>query len=241
MMCDVAAAPHLFDDVLNASPELALVDLDLATKLRADIRAGEEFRPREAARPAFRLLLPDVESVDVILEPPSVEGGENVHVEAVAAEEIVLDVDPVVVALEPSELPDYVVAPEEPNYPTYPSFLGGTLEEVVVDEGPDLPDYVVVADPVETGPIVTVPVEEASPASDYPQLPDLGEASEALEETDAALRKIREHLGSDESDQRRRLRRGFTVLSGLGAVGAVAVFAVDLRLGVVALPGWLGF
>ena len=105
----------------------------------------------------------------------------------------------------------------------------------------DLPDYVVLADSAETLPGLGLAVEEEPTMSDYPVLPDLGEASEALEETDAALRKIREHFGSEGSDRRRRLRRGFVVASGLGAVVAVAVFAVDVGLEVVALPGWLGF
>lgn len=259
----VAAAPHLSDDALTASPELALVDLDLAAKLRADIRAGEAFRPREVARPEFRLLLPDVDSADV--ESGQSPVAEELRLDAVTAEEIVARVEPVVVALESpapppavdelSDLPDYVVLPEEADeavlgarlaedpaesYPTFPVFLDVVPEAPAADDGSHLPDYVVLSDS-EIRTDAAAAVDEASEWSDYPVLPDLGEVSEILEESDAALRKIREQIGSDPSERRRRLRRVFTVASGLAAVAAVALFAVDVELGVVAPPGWLGF
>ena len=262
-MCLVAAAPHLSDDALTASPELALVDLDLAAKLRADIRAGEAFRPREVARPEFRLLLPDVDSADV--ESGQSPVAEELRLDAVTAEEIVARVEPVVVALESpapppavdelSDLPDYVVLPEEADeavlgarlaedpaesYPTFPVFLDVVPEAAAADDGSHLPDYVVLSDS-EIRTDAASAVDEASEWSDYPVLPDLGEVSEILEESDAALRKIREQIGSDPSERRRRLRRVFTVASGLAAVAAVALFAVDVELGVVAPPGWLGF
>lgn len=260
----VAAAPHLSDDALTASPELALVDLDLAAKLRADIRAGEAFRPREVARPEFRLLLPDVDSADV--ESGQSPVAEELRLDAVTAEEIVARVEPVVVALESpapppavdelSDLPDYVVLPEEAadeavlgarlaedpaeSYPTFPVFLDVVPEAPAADDGSHLPEYVVLSDS-EIRTDAASAVDEASEWSDYPVLPDLGEVSEILEESDAALRKIREQIGSDPSERRRRLRRVFTVASGLAAVAAVALFAVDVELGVVAPPGWLGF
>lgn len=260
----VAAAPHLSDDALTASPELALVDLDLAAKLRADIRAGEAFRPREVARPEFRLLLPDVDSADV--ESGQSPVAEELRLDAVTAEEIVARVEPVVVALESpapppavdelSDLPDYVVLPEEAadeavlgarlaedpaeSYPTFPAFLDVVPEAPAADDGSHLPDYVVLSDS-EIRTDAASAVDEASERSDYPVLPDLGEVSEILEESDAALRKIREQIGSDPSERRRHLRRVFTVASGLAAVAAVALFAVDVELGVVAPPGWLGF
>jgi len=241
-MCVVAAAPHVFDDALVASPELALVDVDLAAQLREDIRTGEEFRPRTVARPELHLVF----SAEVAEDDATVEDVVELPEYLVPHEddEVVVDVEPVVVALdvpaappvadEPSELPDYVVAPEE-----VPHDVGGstTLFDVAPAPAPEdvseLPDYVVRADDL----VVDQPV-----TSDYPVLPDLGEASVALEETDVALRKIREQFASEETSPRhRRLRRGFIAASGLGAIAALAVFAVDLQLGVATLPSWLGF
>ena len=122
-MCGVAAAPHLFDDFVVASPELALVDVDLATQLREDLRTGEGFRPRAVARPEFRLLHPVEIAGDVGEDDAGVDNVFELPEYVVPHDEIVVDVDPVVVALEAppalpvvdelSELPDYIVATEE--------------------------------------------------------------------------------------------------------------------------------
>jgi hypothetical protein len=241
MMCVVAAAPHVFDDALVASPELALVDVDLAAQLREDIRTGEEFRPRTVARPELHLVF----SAEVAEDDAAVEDVVELPEYVVPHEddEVVVDVEPVVVALDApptppvvdglSELPDYVVAPEVPEeMEGGAAFLDVTLDSPAIEVS-ELPDYVVRADDL----VVDEPV-----TSDYPVLPDLGEASVALEETDVALRKIREQFASEETSPRhRRLRRGFVAASGLGAIAALAVLAVDLQLGVATLPGWLGF
>ena len=243
MMCGVAAAPHLFDDLLVTSPELALVDVDLATRLREDIRTGEAFRPRTVARPESRLVysVEITDGVDVHEDDAAVGDVVELSECAVPNDELVLDIDPVIVALdtapaapvvdELSVLPDYVVAPEEPE--------GGTaVLEVALDPAPredvsDLPDYVIRADDLGA---------EEPATSDYPVLPDLGEASIALEETDVALRRIREQMASEQpSRRRRRVRRGFIAASGLGALAALAVYALDVQQGVATLPGWLGF
>jgi hypothetical protein len=239
----VAAAPHLFDHLLVASPELALVDVDLAAQLREEIRSGGDFRPRWVARPEFGLL----QSVEVTAEPAP---------EEIAEDEVTIDVDPVVVAVdaqrdapvsEPSELPDYIVVPEEgaDDVGAAAAFLEVALDPPAVDESSDLPDYIVLADGVvdeDLASDVAAAAGEASGSNDYPILPDLGVATETLDESDVALRKIREHFSSEEpSGGHRRLRRGFIAASGLGAVAALALFAVDMQQGVAALPGWLGF
>jgi hypothetical protein len=265
----VAAAPHLVDDLWPASPELALVDLDLAAKLRADIRTGVEFRPRLVTRPEFRLLLPDPVPVDVLPDTVPVEEVTEPRDDVLIDAEIVVDALFVSVAPEPpatddvSELPDYIVRPddcavedrirvEDDSVDQAPAmeltddivsheesvvgsvFVDVALEPAVIDSVSDLPGYIVHPDDDS--------VDEELTISDYPLLPDLGEANDALEKTDAALRKIREQLsGETSSHERRRLRRGFTVASGLGSVAALAVFAVDVQQGVATLPGWLGF
>ena len=387
----MAAAPHLFDEPFVASPELALVDGDLAAQLREDIRSGAEFHPRAPVRPEFRLLHPvtdtadvsadtavapepefavddgvhdsadvllEVDPIVVALEPPPAStevadapehpkdvvpaddplvedvatDGEMVDVEAAAialdvpadGDEIselpndvvladdllvedvvvtadVLETEPVADALdgepvapaidETPELPDYVVltddvfvadlaveaevaeAPEqvaprdgavevEPvaveSLPAQPgvdesleplddavsteetvaevggtAFLGLALEEAPASEASSLPDYVVLPeDSLEAD----APVGADQSTSDYPELPDLGLASEALEETDAALRRIREQFTTKEAcPSKRRLRRRFTIVTGLGAMAAVAALAVNVQLGVIAL------
>src|SRR5262245_40966852 len=84
-MCDVGAAPHLFDDALIASPELALVDGDLAEQLRAAIVPGDAFRPRPIARPDHEL------RYDNVVELPRSPELLSVDETEVAAE----DTDPV--------------------------------------------------------------------------------------------------------------------------------------------------
>lgn len=250
-MC-VAAAPHLFDDSPVASPELALVDVDLAAQLREDIRTGEEFRPRMVARPEFRLLHPVEIAGDLGGDDAAVDVDETPE-HVVPHDEIVFDVDPVVVAVDASpapplvdELPDYVIATEEPadEVGGGTAFLDVALDSPSAEDISDLPDYVVRADEhvlEDLGSEAEASAKEPT-ISDYPALPDLGEASVALDETDVALRKIREHLASEEPSRRhRRLRKGFIAASGLGAITALAVFAVDVQQGVATLPGWLGF
>jgi hypothetical protein len=245
MMCVVAAAPHLFDDFLVASPELALVDVDLAAKLREDIRTGEEFRPRTVARPEFRLLHSVETAGDVGEDDAAVDNADELPEYVVPHDEVDLEVEPVMVTLEvpPAtsveaglpELPDYVVATEEmaDEFEGGAGFLDVALDPPAPEDVSDLPDYIVRADDL---------VLDEPTMSDYPVLPDLAAASVALEETDVALRKIREHMASEEPPRRRRrIRKGFIAASGLGAVAALAVFAVDVQLGVATLPSWLGF
>ena len=83
---------------------------------------------------------------------------------------------------------------------------------------------------------------ERATVTDYPTLPSSGDLDEAIEETDATLRRMREHLTSDEPSQPpRRVSRFVTVTAGICAVGAVAVLAADTQLGVATLPGLLRF
>ena len=127
---------------------------------------------------------------------------------------------------EPAEaLPDYIVRDDEP----------------VVDV---VPEYVVLADDVRVDDGLPndgeASADHAQSRSKYPLLPDLDERSDALEETEAALRKIRENMGVPPTVKRkRRVRRRFTVATGLCAVTALAVYAAEVELGVAHAPGWL--
>jgi hypothetical protein len=127
---------------------------------------------------------------------------------------------------EPAEaLPDYIVRDDEPVF------------DVV-------PEYVVIADDLRADD-GSVPDDGESTyhghsSSDYPVLPDLDGRSDALEETEAALRRIREHMvpGGKPAP---RVRRRFAIVSGIGLATALAAVAVDVQLGVLHAPGWLAF
>ncbi len=83
----------------------------------------------------------------------------------------------------------------------------------------------------------TAPTQHANPH--YPVLPSPRSGGEAIEDTDAALRQIRERMVDEPSPRKTRLRRRFTVASGVSVVFAVGVLAVDVQLHVAQLPGWL--
>jgi hypothetical protein len=351
----VAAAPHLFDDPPIASPELALVDSDLAEQLRADMPSSQAFRPRDVARPAYLSLVFDVDApepaqdalpvpVDEHDEPPAdvvelvpayVVVADDEHVDQVALDDYnASDVaesfdEPVPPALvEPTdELPDYIVVRDEATVDVVSAdvlpvddvvaYVAESFEEpvppaldesaearadyvvrtddtvvdavpedvlpsdgVVLDEEvaeyvpegivlpvlptleepaealPDyivrddepvvdvVPEYVVLADDVQVDDGLSndgeASADRAQSRSKFPLLPDLDERSDALEETEAALRKIRENMGVPPTAQRkRRVRRRFTVATGLCAVTALAVYAAEIELGVAHGPGWL--
>ena len=87
------------------------------------------------------------------------------------------------------------------------------------------------------------PAQSQRTSSHYPVLPAPEPYEEAIEETDAALREIRERLTyeSPSPARERKLRRRFTFGSGASAVCALGVLAVDVQLHVAQLPGWLQF
>jgi hypothetical protein len=222
-MCTVAAAPLLFDDPPIASPELALVDADLAAQLRGDLSIGEAFRPRAVPRPESPSLAFDAVVRELADEQPPADEQEEPPVTE-------LDELP-----EYDELPDYIVRNDDHVADLVP-------DDVVLSR--DEPADVVVPAELE---IVSTATGEASfddahSSSDYPVLPDLDERRDALDETDAALRRIREQMGVTPTAQRTpRVRRRFTVCVGVCAAGALAAFAADVQLGVAHVPGWLGF
>lgn len=183
-------------DSAVASPELALVDADLAAELRRGLRAAEDTR----LRPRM--------SVDEA--PAAIE--EDAPPEPVVADEL-----PLAELLEGEHLPDldYIVeAVEEAPAP---------IEDL---------DYIV--EPVEQAPARSQPTR-----SYYPALPEPEEG--AIEETDAVLRRMREHMTEELPAPKRKLRRRFILASGASALCAVGVLALDVQLQVAQLPGWLGF
>jgi hypothetical protein len=231
-MRTVAAAPLLIDDPPVASPELALVDAGLAAQLRVELTSGEAFRPREVARPGYLMLLADVGAPEPA--PSVVDEHPPLQVAAV-------DVMPVYVVL-PDESDDLDLEDEDPDAD---ETFDSPVPPAPVEEVEELPDYIVRSGESAFPAAVTeASVDQAQPISDYPVLPDLNERSDALDETDAALRRIREQMvvpGGESSTPRSRVRRRFAIVSGFGLATALAAVAVDVQLGVLNAPGWLAF
>jgi hypothetical protein len=179
-------ANRLVGEAPLASPELALVDAELAAELRSKLSLDEDtwLRPREHDD-----------------APPESDTDAPARVESANDHGNAESLDP--------ELHD----------------------ELFVDE-------FIVPIPDQT------PTEGLQPSSHYPALPAPEPEREVIEETDATLRRIRERLNeSDESSTRRDkvVRRPFTLASGVAAVYAVGMFAVDAELHIIQLPAWLPF
>jgi hypothetical protein len=164
-----------------ASPELALVDADLAAELRRGLRPVEDawLRPRLNAEAAPAAIEEDAPPQPVVADEPSLaESRDSEHLHD----------------------HDYIVE--------------------VVEQAP-------------------APSQQTS--SHYPVLPAPEPEEGAIEETDAALRRIRERLTEEVPASERKLRRRFILASGASAVCAVGVLALDVQLQVAQLPGSLGF
>jgi hypothetical protein len=146
---------------------------------------------------------------------------------------------------------DSSMRPRERFEEAPPAFEDDTpVQREVADEGghaeagdaDQLHDYIV--DSIEH-----TPAQSQRTSSHYPVLPapEVERYEEAIEETDAVLRRIRTRLtdespASDESPApERKLRRRFILGSGAGAVCVLGLGAVDVQLQVAQLPSWLGF
>lgn len=221
-----------------ASPELALVDADLAAELRRTLSPVEDSWPRPPSR---------VENASTEAEedaPAQLESaGDSGHAESPDAERLHDDEHLVSTPeqtpaeeLRPSSYFPVLPAPE-PEEEGSPLPLA-SFDEASAESADDTPswweDIVVV--PEQT------PVQEQR-SSHYPVLPAPEQGPERFEETDAALRRIRERMNeSDESPAgKNRLRRHFTLGSGVVAMCALGVFAADAELQVGQLPHWLPF
>lgn len=255
------AANRLVGEAPLVSPELALVDAELAAELRRTLSPVED----SWLRPPARVEDASAESEkDASAQLESVD--DSGHTESRDAEQLLGDEYIVstpehapAVELRPSSHDPVLPAPEpgETAFEDSPPRPEASFDEASVESEDDAPAQWDVADILrETEPragqllvdeyIVAVP--EGTPvqeqrSSHYPVLPAPEPEREAIEETDAALRRIRERLNeSNESPARKgRLRRAFTLASGVIAMCALGVFAVDAQLQVGQLPSWLPF
>ena len=232
---------RLAGDAPLASPELALVDADLAAELRRTLSPVEDSWPRPPSH---------VENAPAEAEEdapaPLESAGDSGHAESRDAEQLHDDEHVVSTseqtpaeALPPSSYFPVLPAPEPEDAAFEDSPLPlASFDEASEESEDDTPawweDIVVV--PEQT------PVQEQR-SSHYPVLPTPEQGPERFEETDAALRRIRERMNdSDESPAgKNRLRRHFTLGSGVVAMCALGVFAVDAELQVGQLPSWLPF
>jgi hypothetical protein len=118
-------------------------------------------------------------------------------------------------------------APAEPDVADEP----GEAEAGNADQ---LHEYDFVVEAIEH-----TPAERRRTSSHYPVLPAPEPDEAAIEETDAALRQIRERLTDESPPRERKVRRRFILGSGTSAVCALGVLAVDVHFQVAQLPGWL--
>jgi hypothetical protein len=257
----VVAAELLVDPPL-VSPELALVDPALAAELRSTL-SPEERWPRPPAR------VEDVSAQSGEDPPSQLEAaGDAGNTESGVADqwnndESIIATQPEQVSAEKLRLSSHypVLPAPEPDDPAFedfqtrPSGSFGEASAVSDDDAPTLSkvaevireaeavaERVLVDDYLTTTPEQT-PAENQRTRSHYPDLPAPEDDSEAADATDAAFRRIRESLTeADESPSgKRRIRRGFTLGSGVVAVFAVAALEAGAQFQVAQVLSLLPF
>ena len=242
-----------------ASPELALVDPELAAELRSTLSPVEDRWLRPPAR---------VEDASAESEDPPVRLADDAGYAASRDTQRLHD-DEFIVATPPEQTPaeeprlssHYPVLPapkpEEASFEESPPRSGARIDEASAESDDDasalravtevlrkaeaVAERVLVDEHVTTMPDQT-PAEDRT-RSHYPVLPASDADAEATDATDAALRRIREGLAEADASpsRKRRIRRGFTLASGVVAACAVAALGADVRLHVAQLPSWLQF
>jgi hypothetical protein len=240
----VGAAPLLIDDAWMASPELALVDPELADRLRSAPEGAERWGSRadesDDAKPHLAVVIAQEEPSPTETTPlPDADVLENADLESADETQAFAAYPTLPVSEEPDENHEtdaFLRNIEAAPAPADP-LLDDLADLIVYESAPPLE-----AEHVELAESCPEDLSDGEPVNDYPALPTSGELDATIEETDATLRRMQEHLASDEPSKRpRRVSRFVTVSAGICAVGAVAVLAADTQLGLAALPGLLGF
>jgi hypothetical protein len=196
------------------SPELALVDPALATRLRA----VRDVLPTEALEPVTVTVRVELEGSEPP-ESPDPERPPAYDVDDPIADLIVHE--PSAQPVEPASM----LTEEDPR-----------TADLIVHEPSAQPVEPVNMFTEEHEPSADLLVETASPkgeVSGYPSLPQPDAANlEALDAAEAALREIRDRLTEPTSGrERRRFRRRFIVASGLSVAAALGVLAASAALG----------
>jgi hypothetical protein len=237
------------DELSDAA--VAIADADLVDDAMDEHESSEAFAPPVLeALPTLEeqtFELPDyvVVSDDQVVDaiPDYIVLPEEAFLPALA-EDIAPVTDEHVVEVPDPVLPDYVVVPEEVAATVLDDAEPADDETAVEDVPEAPPEHVVRDDESVAEAAVQASAEEMRSTSDYPMLPDLDERSDALEETEAALRRIREHMGTPAAPterRKRRFRRRFTVFAGLFAVGTLTALAAEVQFGLAHAPGFLAF
>jgi hypothetical protein len=239
----MTGALHLVDGESSyASPELALVDAVLAAELRRGLRLVEDswVPPRAPVEEAPTAIEED--------EPAEPDLGDVLGVAASREVEPLGDDAYIVEVIDDTwgaaraSVEEALIAIDEdaPARRDLADVLRDAESDDVKRIGAD--EYIV--EVVEES---IVEVIDESPAraetanSHYPILPSPQSGEEAIEETDAALRQIRERMTDEPTARKKGLRRRFTVASGVSVVLVLGIVAVDVQLHVAQLPGWLRF
>ena len=243
----------------RASPELALVDPELAAELRSMLSPVEDRWLRPPAR---------VEDASAESEDPPVRLANDAGYAASGDTQRLHD-DEFIVATPPEQTPAEETPlsshspvlpapkPEEASFEESPPRSGARIDEASAESDDDasalravteiLREAEAVAERVHVDEHVTTTPDQ-TPAEDrtrshYPVLPASDADAEATDATDAALRRIREGIAEADASpsRKRRIRRGFTLASGVVAARAVAALGADVQLHVAQLPSWLQF
>jgi hypothetical protein len=119
------------------------------------------------------------------------------------------------------------VAPDRPD-------VADELGEAQAGNADQLHEYDYIVEAIEH-----TPAESRRTSSHYPVLPAPEPDEAAIEQTDAALRQIRERLTDESPPRKRKVRHRFILGSGASAVCTLGVVAVDVHFHVAQLPGWL--
>ena len=221
----------VFDAPL-ASPELALVDPELAADLRRTHRPEHRWLPRPARMEAA--------SAEEEATPPRLDSRVDAgHAGSGTAGQV---------------HDNESIEPEEAAFADSPSPPLTHVDEASLESADDasaalsavadvLREAEALAEQVVADEYIAATPDEQQTRSHYPVLPAPEPDVEATDATDVALLRIRESLTeADEAPSpKRRIRRGFTLGSGVVAAFAVAAMGADVQLQLAQLPSWLQF
>ena len=253
----MAVAADLLVDAPLASPELALVDPELAAELRRTHSSVEE----RWLRPPARVEYFSPESGEDA--PPQLEAADDAgHASGDAEQpdnnESIVAVPPEQTSME--ELPSSSGYPDRPAHePEEAAFEDSAppprmrFDEASSESDDDtsalravagvVREALAVGEQVLVDEYIAATPSEVPTRSHYPVLPAPEPDADATDAVDAAFRRIRKGMteANESPSPKRRVRRGFTLASGVVAACAVAALGADVQFHVAHLPSWIQF
>jgi hypothetical protein len=207
-----AAADRLPGDVLErVSPELVLVDAALAEEMRRRLDVPDDTLVRIGRTRIEPRLSVHVVEVEVGDES-EVEKNALAGGEPLPVPATALEIAPRTVGIE-----DLIVLPES--------------------DAPSVPPALLVAPDESVTRLAPAPTDQDEPRGSYPRLPSPSSDADEEDASAVVLRQIRDRTEPEIPPKRRRRLLSFVSL--FAALSSVAIFAVDLQLGISALPHWL--